>query len=283
MNAETNARNHWFAPGWWPLALAVAAGSVSATYVPVALLTLLVTVGSTLAAPEALACISGDNKMVSSFVAVPESLSERLFEFEVALVQAKQIVQVFARENGLPPGTRLEGARLEVYPSQEKLWRCMNRTPDWSEPPPLPRKTFVAANGNPLRAVTPEEFARVIPEYAALRRDAWVRLIAHELAHNWHAEVASRKMGPHWFFEGLAVVIANQGFGEDLHPKSADDALQPIDWSGRYAYAQAAASVRFFLKRAPVKTLIERAQMPDFETWLRKLPAKPPKTPSGRL
>ena len=130
--------------------------------------------------------------------------------------------------------------------------------------------------------MTPEEFARVIPEYA-LRRDAWVRLIAHEFAHNWHAGVASRKMGPRWFVEGLAVVIANQGFGEDLHPKSADDALRPIDWTGRYAYAPAAASLRFFLKRAPVKTLIERAGTPDFETWLRKLPARPGKNSIGRL
>src|SRR5262249_8276947 len=210
-------------------------------------LPLLVTLGSAPAAAEGVTCAT----IKPSFVAVPESLSERLFEFEAALAQAKQIVTAFARENGLPPGTRLDGARLEVYPSQEMLWRCGNRTPDWSEPSLLPRKTFVASNGNPLRAVTPEEFARVIPEYAALRRDAWDRLIAHEFAHNWHAEVASRKMGPRWFVEGLAVVIANQGFGEDLHPKSADDALRPIDWTGRYAYAPAAASLRFFWSERP--------------------------------
>src|SRR5215471_11897431 len=102
MNAETNVRTHWFATSWRPVALAFAAGSVSATYVPAAGLTLPVTVRSTPAAAEALTCATTE----SSFVAVPESLSSRLFEFEAALAQAKQIVQAFARENGLPPGTR---------------------------------------------------------------------------------------------------------------------------------------------------------------------------------
>jgi hypothetical protein len=151
----------------------------------------------------------------------------------------------------------------------------------------LPRKTYVGASGNPIRVVSPEEFARVVPEYAALRDDSWARLIAHELAHDWHQELAgpgSSQLGPIWFIEGLAVVIAGQGFGEELRPKSSEEALRPIDWSGRYAYANAAAAVRFFLRRASAKALIQHARSPDFETWLRGLSKRPkPREKRGAL
>ena len=124
-------------------------------------------------------------------------------------------------------------------------------------------------------AVTPEEFARVVPEYAALRPDAWVRLIAHELAHGWYQELAGpRRLGPAWFVEGFAIIASDQGFGEELKFGSAEGALAPIDWNGRYADANAAACLRFFLQRASMAKLIERAGSPDFEAWLRALPGE---------
>jgi hypothetical protein len=76
-------------------------------------------------------------------------------------------------------------------------------------------------------------------------------------------------MGPPWLVEGFAVVAADQGFGEDLTFSSPEEALAPIDWHGRYAYASAAACVRFFLQRVQMRELLAQAQSPAFEDWLR--------------
>lgn len=201
-------------------------------------------------------------------------LALRRGEFEAALDEAKRILIVFADENGLSPPRGIETARLTVHPSQDLLWREANKTPKGRDPPALPRKTLVALGGGySVTAVTPEEFARVVPEYAALRPDAWIRLIAHELVHGWHPELSRpRQLGPAWFVEGLAVIVADQGFGEDLQFSSAEAALEPMDGSDRHAYATYAARLRFFMQHAPVAQLIDRAGLPEFEAWLRTLP-----------
>ncbi len=215
---------------------------------------------------------------VAQFVEIRTSVNApelflRKAEFETALKEAKRIICAFASGNALPRPRGLGAARLTVYPSQELLWRELNRTPLGKELTPLPRQTLVAVGGGySIEAVTPEEFARVIPEYAALRPDAWIRLIAHELAHSWHQELGA--MGPRWFFEAFAIIAADQGFGEELKLDTVEAAHAPIDWQDRFAYAKAAARLRYFLRWVEIDEMINRASSPDFESWLRTVPSR---------
>ena len=214
---------------------------------------------------------------VQQFVEIRTLDAPELFlrkaEFETALKEAKRIICAFASGNALPRPRGLGAARLTVYPSQEVLWRELFRTPPGKEPPPPPRRTLVAVGGGyRIDAVTPEEFARVIPEYAALRPDAWIRLIAHELAHSWQEELGA--LGPRWFFEAFAIIAADQGFGEELKLDTVEAALAPIDWEDRFAYANAAARLRYFLRWVGIDEMISRASSPDFESWLRSVPSR---------
>jgi hypothetical protein len=152
---------------------------------------------------------------IRASVTAAADLLLRQAEFETALNEAKRILCAFASANALPRPRGLRAARLTVYPSQDLLWRELTRTPPGGELPPLPRQTLVAVGGGySIAALTPEEFARVVPEYAGLRPDAWIRLIAHELAHGWHQELGA--MGSQWFVEAFAIIAADQGFGEEL-------------------------------------------------------------------
>lgn len=207
-----------------------------------------------------------------SRVEVVAALSSRTHEFAASLDKADEIVRKFLKKHGLPAGRVPGRARVSVYVSQDALWRAMSGTPDDEKPPPLPRATLVGAGGDPILVVTPEEFTRILPEYVALRRDAWIRLVAHEEFHLSFEELLPDAPNvPTWFSEGLAVVAADQGFGEDLHVGSLAEALQPIDWQDRHAYASAAAHVRYLLKRFSVRDLINHARTGDLEAWLRSL------------
>jgi len=186
--------------------------------------------------------------------------------------KADGIVRSFLKKHGLPTTRVIGRARVAVYASQDALWRAVSGTPEGEAPPPIPRATLTGASGDPIRVVTPEEFARIVPEYAGLRRDAWTRLIAHEEFHLAFQELLPDGNDvPMWFTEGLAVVAADQGFGEDIHTDSLEAALEPIDWKDRHAYAPAAAHVRFLLGRFSLRELLSHAGKGDLEAWLRSL------------
>jgi hypothetical protein len=105
----------------------------------------------------------------------------------------------------------------------------------------------------------------VLPEYVSLRPDAWIRLLAHELAHCWMPDIR-----PAWLREGFAVVAADQGFGALVTVHDLDDALTPIAWGAdRHAYARAAASLELVLQRIPIRELLEHADDPALDGWIR--------------
>jgi hypothetical protein len=191
-------------------------------------------------------------------------------EFVRCLDRADAIVSSFLKKQGLSARAVVGRAHIVVYPSQDALWRAVSGTPEGEALPPLPRPTLAGASGDPIRVVTPEAFVRIVPEYVALRRDAWTRLIAHEEFHLAFEELLPDAQNiPMWFSEGLAVVAADQGFGEDIRVGSLDEALQPIDWNDRHAYAPAAAHVRYLLKRFSLQELLAHARTGDLEAWLR--------------
>jgi hypothetical protein len=189
-----------------------------------------------------------------------------------ARARAEAIVREFAIDNDLPPPRAFGGMRVRIFATQADMWRAYASNVSLPASTGLPRKQTVAmVLGEDILVVQESEFASILPNYAKLRKDAWIRLVSHELAHVWHIEIAKDGLGPRWFAEGLAVVAADQGFGEDRTVRSTDEALAPIDWqTDPSAYAAAAASVRFFAKRIPIRELIERASKPGLERWLRE-------------
>ena len=126
-------------------------------------------------------------------------------------------------------------------------------------------------------AVSPEEYARVAPDYAH-QDDAWTRLLAHEIGHRLHVAVLDGNedaMGPQWFYEGFAVVAAGQQLGPPLEYATPAEALRGVHEDAPRSYRRFGAAVRFFAGRHPLPTLVARAGSVDFESWLAEPDAAP--------
>lgn len=190
----------------------------------------------------------------SPLTSLPAALRGREDEFLGSWDRARKRLEDFAREHGLDPPD-LDDVRFTVVATQKRLPGGPSRV----------RRSAVAAAGwKSVHVVSPEVFAEVLPEYARAREDAWSRLLAHELSHIWI------RVGPRWFREGLAIIAADQGIGDDIRLTSPDPTLTSIDWaSDQGAYPRAAAQVRFYLEHIPLRELLEKASSPEFEAWLR--------------
>jgi hypothetical protein len=96
-------------------------------------------------------------------------------------------------------------------------------------------------------------------------------LIVHEIAHRVHEMIVRERfgtsdaMGPVWFFEGLAVVCANQ-FEAQPSPLPRDELLQLVG-SGRspaVSYPLYGRIVRTLVAEFGVRRLVLEAAKPDF-------------------
>lgn len=163
--------------------------------------------------------------------------------------------------------------RFEVYPSQAALWQRVLALHG------LPADTKLTASGlvagleeRVLLVVSPAEFARVQPVYAA-GEQAWTRVLAHEIAHRLHVRILDGDedaMGPPWFFEGFAAVISDQRLGIEVPVTSLDEALAAAGFEGEGSYARYQAAVRWLAERIPLPELVAHAGDPAFEAWLKE-------------
>ncbi|MBT9583529.1 hypothetical protein IV102_09265 [bacterium] len=97
-------------------------------------------------------------------------------------------------------------------------------------------------------------------------------MIAHELAHRLHIRLvhgAEEKMGPIWFFEGLATYAACQ-FDEDTTSLSRKEVEEILAETGRGDYRKYNRAVKFFLSLVPLAELVRRAAGRNFQEWLLK-------------
>lgn len=94
------------------------------------------------------------------------------------------------------------------------------------------------------------------------------RLMTHELAHVAHARLSRQRfgdedhMGPQWFFEGLACVVAGQFPGEP--PLSRPELETLLGGKGKRTYIDYTRMVQALARKTPLPTLIRHAGDPDF-------------------
>lgn len=208
-------------------------------------------------------------------IRLPAGLEARRGEVAASVEKASAIVLGFAKSKGWAKEAALsQFDSVEIYSSQEELWRRMveiNKLPAGSQ---LPTDGLAAGlESRVLLAVAPEEYKRLRPEYAA-QKEAWARLLAHEIIHRLHVQILGGDedaMGPVWFYEGFAVVGAGQSLKPVAEYKTAQEAFDGVAGKGRGAYARYAAAVRFFMSKVSLPELVKRAGRKDFEDWLRTL------------
>ncbi len=211
---------------------------------------------------------------VLEHMTVSRSLNDKRNEYARDIVQARAIVQAFARHYGWQDFLRTRTIdSVEIFDSQQGIWRRLLDLDHLPATQPMPTAGLTATvEKRILVASSPEEYRRVAPAYAAADPDSWARVLAHEMIHELHRLILhghDDAMGPEWFYEGLAVFGAGQSIDRGLVYRGAKEALDGVrDTKSPGVYRRFVAAVRYFAARIPLPEMVERAGKPGFEAWL---------------
>lgn len=209
---------------------------------------------------------------LKEMTAVPAGLKHRREAIARAAQAAIGMVEAFAKANDWSELTQEPFFnRIEIFETKEALWTRILELNEVSDIPPPTDAVTGALEKETLMAIPFEEARRARPEYFRTERD-WVQALAHEIVHRLHVRILSgdeEAMGPQWFYEGFAVIGSGQPLGCDIEVRDVGHALDLAAATDRGAYACYAAALRFFMRRIPLKRLVQRAADPDFEAWLR--------------
>ncbi|WP_330948718.1 hypothetical protein [Virgibacillus sp. MG-45] len=143
---------------------------------------------------------------------LPPTEENRRNEFELKISNAQRRISEFAsayqwsKYLSTPLINKLQiCSTKEQFDKEVKL--AFHLDPETNIP-----KTYSAVITNDiLLAVTPETYAKNYP--IGQEENAYEKLLAHELAHAFHIRILEGKedeMGPRWFYEGFALLAANQ-------------------------------------------------------------------------
>jgi hypothetical protein len=158
--------------------------------------------------------------------------------------------------------------RAEIYENQKEFIQALFRTTGADPSTELPDTVSAALEENILMAVSPEVYDRIYPQGREER--SFEKLIAHEMAHRLHIRILhgdEAAMGPMWFFEGFAIYAAGQFEDATIQP---DEVWEVVQQKQRGRYRTYGATIRFFLTRASLTTMVDRANDENFLDWLRE-------------
>ncbi len=126
----------------------------------------------------------------------------------------------------------------------------------------IPKTYLGVADKKTLRVVSWPVYKTVHPNHSKLDYE---KLLSHEIAHQLHIALLGGDedaMGPLWFFEGFAVVAANQY--EDAKAPDLEKLKAVILNPARGKYEDYGALVRKLNRTYSLSTLVDMAKKPDF-------------------
>jgi len=208
---------------------------------------------------------------VALLLRLPAALEPRRPEFIQEVAGAHALIKAFAAMHGWSAHMQVFfNGGVEVFDTQGDLWERIKALCGLPTEAPLPTRGLAGAlERGILLAITPEEYARVAPDYGTVP-GAYRRLLAHEIAHRLHIAILrgdEDAMGPAWFYEGLAVVAS----GDLSEPPSSGLTWDALMAPGPGAYRRHAALLRLLMGHVPLQELVDRARTADFEDWSRTL------------
>lgn len=200
---------------------------------------------------------------------LPDPLPSRKDEFMSYITAAHERLAAFARTQSWE-SYLLESFILEarIFPTKEQFDKAIveffNLDPEVSLHP-----THCAAlEEKILFIVVPELYGEVYPQ--GIEPDSYIKLITHEMAHRLHIRLLDgdeEAMGPVWFYEGLATVIAGQfsTLELDLSIEACRSILRDDERGDYRAYN---AIMKKVMRTILLADLIARAKDPSFSEWV---------------
>lgn len=120
----------------------------------------------------------------------------------------------------------------------------------------LPRTYVAVGESGILRTISQEAYLKIHPNHN--KRD-FVNILVHEAFHIFHARTYSDEgMGPVWFFEGMAIVAADQYIDEVTLTK--DEMRAVASTKERGDYKKYGFMVRELKKTYPLDDMLQKAK-----------------------
>ena len=189
-------------------------------------------------------------------------------EAESAEVEAaKQNVVRFAMANNLLSGLNgLDLKSIKVFSSKDAFDKALISADGLPSSTKLP-STFVGVVDADVLYACSEPVAQANNPIVKSRGD-YIKLLTHEMTHALHIALLrgdETKMGPKWFFEGLAVYAADQ-YPND--PPASDGTYRSVVLeTSKKDYRLYVAAFRRLAKAYPIAELINKASKPGFQQW----------------
>lgn len=190
-------------------------------------------------------------------------------EFEKSFVVAKQKLVVFARENGWEGIVTSKSfiEKVEVFPTKVEFDNAL-KTLSNGQMKSVP-KNFVALMDNRiLRVISWKTYQQIHPDETL---QDYEKLLTHEMAHQLHVDILKgdeNKMGPVWFYEGFAVLAAQQYESFNTDSKSMSEAISNAERGNYKVYG---SILRKILKTKSLSTLVEGASKANFNSEVLKM------------
>lgn len=207
------------------------------------------------------------------------TLQSRQAEFRCAYRRAELRLRRFAATHGWSAFVERPFVdRLRVVEDGREFEEALRELCAVPEDFVVPRSYSGALEKGTLLAKTPERFAADYPE--GMEDGAWEKLLCHEMAHRLHVRILEgdeEAMGPIWFFEGFALVAAEQ-FAADGAEGEEDVIRSVLETRTRGSYRRYAGVLRRLMETTALGDMVRAAREPSFgEELLGRL------SPSSRL
>ena len=135
---------------------------------------------------------------------------------------------------------------------------------------PFPKTISGLVINHVLMMISPDVYQDIYPIEGNTEK-GYEKLMTHEMAHELHIRFLNgdeEHMGPEWFYEGFALVVADQLQGSKI---SFDRFKQILTKNASASYVEYRAMMDIILQYTSINEMLTRAHLEDFPTWIMEI------------
>lgn len=184
-------------------------------------------------------------------------------EFEKQIQTSVSNILIFSKQNGvnLEIGPEFLSEAI-LYGSKSSFDDFMKSQPDWPKNSDVPPSYVGVGENKKLHVVSWAVYKDIFPQATV---GDYEKLITHELVHLYHIAYLKgleNKMGPIWFYEGFACLVAQQ-FPDEPLPTN-EKIKEILESPERGSYKLYSAILHELIRSKSIKDLLDHAHDSDF-------------------
>ncbi|MFW5889365.1 MAG: hypothetical protein ACOCUD_03190, partial [Bacillota bacterium] len=180
-----------------------------------------------------------------------------------AVIKAQKRIVNFVAEHNLAVSLEIPFLNaVRVYEKQINFIKALRKTEFLDASFKLPKTISAIVVNKTLMIISPKAYTKIYP-IEGLEKDGYEKLISHEIAHELHIKILNGNedhMGPKWFYEGFAIIAADQFKNATV---SKERFWEIIKYEINTSYKEYSAVIRRLIHKFPLKVLVKKAHEKD--------------------